>query len=131
MAAFSLTIGEGEAEGQHFMKVPLDMVLWNQLIPLTNALKDYLKVQRHECVKCHSICTSVAFCESEVYRKLDILKSSVNSEAGLRFAIGDPIAMMLCSHWNLKVCTNNMLVLAYVPLTFGRTTQLCSKIFAS
>jgi len=26
MAASSLTIGEGEAEGQHFMKVPLDMV---------------------------------------------------------------------------------------------------------
>ena len=94
-------------------------------------VKGLFKIQRHECVKCHSICTSVAFCESEVYRKLDILKSSVNSEAGLRFAIGDPIAMMLCSHWNLKVCANNMLVLAYVPLTFGRTTQLCSKIFAS
>lgn len=100
--------------------------------PATFDKRDYLKVQRHQCVKCHSICPSVAFCEAEVYRTLDILKSSVNSEAGLRFAIGDPIiAMMLCSHWNLKVCANNMLVLAHVPLTFGLTTQLCSKILAS
>ena len=50
------------------------------------------------------IIPAVAQCEGEILSKLATLRTGVENEAGLRFAIADPILMLLCTFQNLKVC---------------------------
>ena len=75
-------------------------------IAVTKNVREFLAIQKSSLLKRGSILPAIVQCEAEILKKLEILRTGVVNEAGLRFAIADPIMMLLCSFWNLKVCAN-------------------------
>ena len=55
-----------------------------------------------------SMLPAIMRCESKIVANLSLLNTGIVNEAGLRFAIGDPITTLLCEFWNLKVCMNRV-----------------------
>ena len=71
---------------------------------LVEAILVYLENAKATFTSKPPIIPAVAQCKGEILSKLATLCTGVENEAGLRFAIADPILMLLCTFWNLKVC---------------------------
>ena len=77
---------------------------WEKQDQLVEAVLVYLENAKAAFMNKPPIIPTVAQCKGEILSKLATLHTGVENEAGLRFAIADPILMLLCTFWNLKVC---------------------------
>ena len=71
---------------------------------LCSNISTFLSNSLQNVLKSGGVLTSVKQCETEIYRRLNVLKSGrILNEASLRFAVADPIIMLLCEFWDLEV----------------------------
>ena len=69
---------------------------------LAAEVETYLRESKRLCER--GLIPAILKCEGEVMENLSLLRSGINNEMELRFAVADPILKLLCSYWDLKVC---------------------------
>ena len=104
IAASELRIGEVDKPKVHFHQMPLSNIIDTN--DFAQSVESFLATSQRSIpdIDKDNILPAILKCEAEIITKLCYLKCGIQNEAELRFAIADPILVLLCSFWNLKVC---------------------------